>query len=330
MIRMVLSLVALLSLASIAQAQTCFFTNPNINFGATVDVLPGAAIATTGTIGITCSGGPNAERYVLLCLSLGPGAPPGTSPTSNPRFMRVNSGGFALTYDFFQNSGRTITWGGVSAAQAAFGGPVALTLTRPAGGLPVSSTVTIYAAIAAGQQAAAPGTYTAAFTTAANITYAYQVYSNTNQIGTCSDAGFTTVTGNFTASATVSANCLISATPALNFGTLAVLTAAIPGTTTISRRCTSGTAYNIGLSAGAGIGATVAARRMTGPGLATVTYSLYKDSGWTTVWGDVGAARISDTGTGLTQTTTVYGRVPAQSTPVAGNYTDTIIVTVTY
>jgi spore coat protein U-like protein len=39
---------------------------------------------------------------------------------------------------------------------------------------------------------------------------------------------------------------------------------------------------------------------------------------------------VSGTGTGLTQTLTVYGRVAPQTTPKPGTYSDTIIATVTY
>jgi spore coat protein U-like protein len=94
--------------------------------------------------------------------------------------------------------------------------------------------------------------------------------------------------------------------------------------------CTNTTPYNIGLDAGTGTGATVAARKMTN-GANTITYSLYSDSGRTTVWGNtVGTNTVSATGNGASQTYTVYGRVPSQTTPAAATYTDTITVTVTY
>ena len=66
-------------------------------------------------------------------------------------------------------------------------------------------------------------------------------------------------------------------------------------------------------------------------GSATVTYSLYSDSGRTTVWGNtVGTNTVAGVGNGASQSYTVYGRVPAQTTPAAATYTDTITVTVTY
>ena len=72
-------------------------------------------------------------------------------------------------------------------------------------------------------------------------------------------------------------------------------------------------------------------RPATTSGGATITYSLYSDSGHTTVWGNtVGTNTVSATGNGAAQSYTVYGRVPSQSTPAAATYTDTVTVTVTY
>jgi spore coat protein U-like protein len=69
---------------------------------------------------------------------------------------------------------------------------------------------------------------------------------------------------------------------------------------------------------------------MTSGGV-TVNYSLYSDSGRATNWGNtVGTDTVSSTGTGALQSFTVYGQVPAQTTPAPATYTDTITVTVTY
>jgi spore coat protein U-like protein len=65
-------------------------------------------------------------------------------------------------------------------------------------------------------------------------------------------------------------------------------------------------------------------------------YNLYTQSAHTTVWGDGtgGTVTVSDsyTAVGLSQTRnyTVYGLLPALQALRAGNYTDTITVTVTY
>ena len=137
-------------------------------------------------------------------------------------------------------------------------------------------------------------------------------------------------TSQFSVSMTINSSCTIVSTAALNFGSQGVLTSAVPQTTTLQVQCTNTTAYNIGLDAGTGSGATVAARKMTS-GSNTVTYSLYSDSGHTTVWGNtIGTNTVSATGNGAAQTYTIYGQVPAQTTPAPGSYSDTITVTVTY
>jgi spore coat protein U-like protein len=145
-----------------------------------------------------------------------------------------------------------------------------------------------------------------------------------------SPSSATTVTTTFTAQITLAATCLINSASTLNFGTQGVLAANVPGTSTIAVQCTNTTPYNIGLDVGLGTGATVAVRKMTSGG-ATVNYSMYSDSGHTTVWGTtIGTDTVAATGTGAAQNYTVYGLVPPQSTPAPGTYTDTITVTVTY
>ena len=94
--------------------------------------------------------------------------------------------------------------------------------------------------------------------------------------------------------------------------------------------CTNTTPYNIGLSAGAGTGATVTTRKMTS-GAKTINYSLYRDTPGGAVWGTtIGANTLSATGTGSAQNITIHGRVPPQAVPGAGTFTDTVVVTVTY
>lgn len=140
----------------------------------------------------------------------------------------------------------------------------------------------------------------------------------------------TTTTTPMVVQMTITASCTINSASTLNFGSSGVIAANVDQTSTIQVQCTNTTPYNIGLDAGTGSGATVAARKMAN-GAATVTYSLYSDSGRTTVWGNtIGTNTVSATGSGASQSYTVYGRVPAQSTPAPAAYTDTVTVTVTY
>ena len=140
-----------------------------------------------------------------------------------------------------------------------------------------------------------------------------------------------TATGNMTVRITIQAQCLIQTASDLDFGTNGVIAANIDQTSTIGVQCTSGQTYNVGLSAGAGAGATTAVRVMTGTGAATVNYALYRDTNRTQTWGvTIGTDTVAGTGNGNVQNLTVYGRVPAQTTPAPGVYTDTVAITVTY
>jgi len=139
-----------------------------------------------------------------------------------------------------------------------------------------------------------------------------------------------TATSSFTVSITIAATCTVNSASTLNFGNQGILSTNVDQTSTIQVTCTNTTPYNIGLDAGTGSGATVTTRKLTSGG-ATVNYTLYSNSGRTTVWGNtVGADTVTGTGNGTGQNYTVYGRVPPQTTPAPGSYSDTITVTVTY
>jgi spore coat protein U-like protein len=139
-----------------------------------------------------------------------------------------------------------------------------------------------------------------------------------------------TATSTFQVQVAITATCTINSATTLNFGTQGVLSANVDQTSTIQVQCTNTTPYNIGLDAGTGSGATVAVRKLTSGGN-TVNYTLYSDTGRTTVWGNtVSTDTVAGTGNGSAQSYTVYGRIPTQTTPAPGNYADTITVTVTY
>jgi len=138
-------------------------------------------------------------------------------------------------------------------------------------------------------------------------------------------------TTNFTVSATVAATCTVSAAN-LSFGSYTL--AQNDAQSNITVTCTNGTNYDVALNAGNGSGATVTARKMTGPTMSGVVqvlnYSLFQDNGRTTNWGSTSTTDVSGIGTGAAVTHTVYGRIPANQTAALGSYTDTITVTVTY
>lgn len=139
-----------------------------------------------------------------------------------------------------------------------------------------------------------------------------------------------TKTANFDVTLTINADCSISAA-ALNFGSAqGVLASAINVNTTLSVTCTNNTLYNIGLNAGTGTSSVGTTRYMAGTGSNTdkVQFNLYQLAG-STLWGDTqGTDTKSGSGNGNAQTLTVYGQIPAQSTPQPDSYKSTITATV--
>jgi len=139
-----------------------------------------------------------------------------------------------------------------------------------------------------------------------------------------------TATSQLQVTLTLQAECKLTSATDLAFGTSGVILSSISATSAINVQCTNTTPYNIGLSVGAGVGATVTARKMTS-GSNTVIYELYRDAAHTQVWGDtVSTNTVAGTGNGAAQSYTVYGRISAQTMPAAGNYADTVQITVTY
>ncbi|WP_052417570.1 Csu type fimbrial protein [Cellvibrio mixtus] len=121
---------------------------------------------------------------------------------------------------------------------------------------------------------------------------------------------------------------------ALNFGNIYATTAPLnantaTGSGSIQLRCTPGTTAKITIGAGL-YGTGVNDRKMRlGVGTSTLNYQLYTSAARSTVWDDVTGVSIllsDDT----TRTFPVYGRIPVQATPANGNYSDQVLVTLSY
>lgn len=146
-------------------------------------------------------------------------------------------------------------------------------------------------------------------------------------------AGSTTTT--FGVSTTINTNCKIDSAGNMTFTSYDPSQGAQSATSSLTIHCSKSTPFNIGLDAGIGTGATVGTRIMSGSGSNTLNYSLYSDSGHSTVWGNtVGTNTVSATGAGFSSgnaiTKTVYGQIPDQPDAVPGSYSDTVTVTVSF
>lgn len=148
-----------------------------------------------------------------------------------------------------------------------------------------------------------------------------------------------TTTGTFNVTATVVASCSLGTVSNLAFGnfdpTAAIGAGNGQASTTIGVTCTNGTAYTVALDYGANGGSS--ANRVMSDGTNTLNYNLYTDSSYKNVWydGNTDACTAtncdSGTGTGSSQSYTVYGEIASGQNPVpSAGYTDTITITVTY
>jgi spore coat protein U-like protein len=126
-------------------------------------------------------------------------------------------------------------------------------------------------------------------------------------------------------------SCTVSASP-LNFGSpTAIGTANIDRTSNVALVCTNGAAYTVSMDAGLHVAGTQ--RRMSnGAGTPVfVPYGIYRDAGYTAEW-TTGLNSVSGVaGSSGLVSLTAYGRIPSTAASVvAGRYTDTVTVSVTF
>lgn len=134
--------------------------------------------------------------------------------------------------------------------------------------------------------------------------------------------------------------CSLMSTSNVAFGTITDIGTALSNhdaTGAVVTKCNYGTAYTIYL--GNGNNRLPGSYRQMIYGSSLMPYQLYKNSGYTMVWDATGGTTspggsggVSSTGSGANQTFMVYGRIPNGITlpTTPGNYSDTIIVTITY
>lgn len=146
------------------------------------------------------------------------------------------------------------------------------------------------------------------------------------------EAPAATDTTTFTVSASIVADCNLSATN-LVFGTYdAASGSPLDAASSISVYCSNGLAYDVALNVGSG-GGTFATRTLVSGGN-TLNFNLFSNAARSSIWGDGtgSTATVSGTGAGLLTATThsVYGRVASGQDRAIGSYASTITVTVTF
>jgi spore coat protein U-like protein len=223
-----------------------------------------------------------------------------------------------LHFGLFTDAAHSTPWG--SYVTAGFG--TGVTVTLPVGGGTV--TLTVFGNMPPGQQAAVAGSYLSTF---AGIDAEIQ-YDLTSVPAGCNTLTNTS-SASFNVMAKVPTTCRIT-TSNLNFGSVGALSANVDASTNLGPVCTNGTPYSVGLDGGLSGAANPTQRKMTNA-TTSIVYGLYRDAARSQPFGNtIGSNTAAGTGTGLSQTLTVFGRVAPQTTPAPATYTDTITATLTY
>lgn len=314
MILRLLVLCGLLSLSAPALALTCSFTVSNVNFG-NVDTSSSAnpLASATAPVSISCSralieltGG-----TVTACINIGEGSG-GFNNSGGVRFLK--NGSSTLSYNLFKNAAATNIWGSTSGVFVSAGPKKFLLNVRALGGSATAND-TIYGRVPGGQAAVNSGAYLSSFTgLEARLRYGNGDIPCTSAQGSA--------TTSFTVSATVAANCQITAQD-LSFGSASSLSVNLDANSAISVNCTNTTPYSLTIDNGANFSGT---RRMRNIASNTyIDYGLFQDAARGVPWGS-----FNGTGTGSASNITVYGRVPPQPANSPGNYVDTVAAVITF
>jgi len=322
-------MVTLLWLATDTQAATnCSASATNLAFG---NISMGAAQNNTATVTVNCNtSGLSllANARVRMCLNIGAGSTTGS--TINARTMN-NASLDQLQFQIYRDASRSQIWGDISTDNV----DIDLQYAVPVLGGSGSTSAIMYGQVPA-QLGLAAGSYQNLFTgshTRLDYRYAEALFSTPSWPTSCTSGGNGggSITFPFTANATVPASCVIEIANNLNFGT-------VPGlinnnndqTTSLSFTCTKTTPWKVSLDDGLNVTGTTRRMRL-GATSNYVQYELYSDSARSQRWGNtLDIDTVNNTGTGSSQSLTVYGRVPAPQSVPSGDYSDTVTVTITY
>jgi spore coat protein U domain-containing protein, fimbrial subunit CupE1/2/3/6 len=126
--------------------------------------------------------------------------------------------------------------------------------------------------------------------------------------------------------------CTVSAT-GVSFGTYNVFAASDNTSTgTVTYQC-GNKDKNVEITISQGSSTTFLPRTLK-KGTESLSYNLYLDAAFTSIWGDGGSGTgtytIGNPPNNTDVNLTVYGRIPAQQDVSAGGYTDTVIATINF
>jgi spore coat protein U-like protein len=136
-----------------------------------------------------------------------------------------------------------------------------------------------------------------------------------------------TIPSNLSVTATISGSCTFTTPNAVAFGSRSSTATQFDlASVNVVANCSTGIPYTIGMNRG-----LLASRQMSDGGTGLLGYEIYTDAGRTTPFTAIGGgSTVAGTGSGANQNVPIYPSILSQTTPVAGSYTDTVVVTLQY
>jgi len=297
-----------------AYAQSCTFAFTDIDFGE-ISTATTTNLDTTGQFSASCTGA--AGQVIKVCPVLGDGS--GGAANPQPKHRRMKNGANALNFQLYSDAGRSVMWGG-NGQQAT---PVVMvtpgqTVTR-----------TVYARYFNSGSSGVSGLYTSQFS-GQHVKVAYE-YGTGNCVG---KNGIDAVPQpSFMVQARRTTGCGVTVPTDMDFGETGMLNSQRDAEASIIVTCGLLDSFVFTVGLGNGENGTSATTRRMRLGSEYIGYGLYRDSSRVGVWG-TGGGEVYTSGLatflGGVWTIPVYGRVPAQPSPPPGQYTDNVVVTVTY
>jgi len=277
--------------------------------------------ASSGVLRLSCTNNSNTDRNIKICAQLGNGS---GGAEGGWRLMKNVAG--QIQYQIYRDSSRTQLFGLVP-DHVEVTDNIAANTARV---IPAQTQMRIYGRIPAGQTAV-PGLYISAFT-GADVKIRYADFPPGGEPDCASLPGTeipynsSVVVQSYIASA-----CNITTLRPIRFGSRTTLMTNVVSRVGMRVRCDAGLAYEIALDNGQNAQGNQRRMRL-GSTSHHIQYELYRANGYTQRWGSADNERVKDTGDGSSdgKQYPVYARVPPQPVTAAGEYKDTVVVTVHY
>ena len=309
---------ALMSVSASAQASgSCWLSGPALNFGS----VSGKGKTSYTNWQVTCNQyGHTKTVNVALC----PYATAGGLGLSNNRRQMVSYSSWPhsyLTYDLFYDPAltqRIDTQANLSTLKCTYK-TFTVNENQKVFDLP------IYGLTYSGQNVTA-GSYQNNNDTRVNLLYAFSQDKQPSTEDVLASQSSNQSGNSLSVTTNYENSCNLISASDLNFGQMNDLSRAVTSSTTVALSCPLNTSWKVNLDQGMNYdGAT---RRMR-KGADYIAYELYRDAQYSQLWNNSGASQ--GTGNNGTQTINIYGKAGPSSTAVpAGEYQDTITVTLTY